>query len=118
MCSSDLINFNRRTEYAVGQQVGKKGVVYDSKQWHDIIDQQKLPDVFTLNASASWNRRFKSKYFITFTLSVDNILDNQFISSATEQWRFDAVNKNINKFPPRYYYAFGRNYFVQTAVSF
>ena len=112
------INFNRRTNYAVGQQIGTKEVVYDSKQWHDIIDQQKLPDVFTVNASASWNHRFKGKYFFTLTLSVDNVLDNQFISTASEQWRFDAVNKDINKFPPRYYYAFGRNYFVQTAISF
>ncbi len=111
------INFNRRTDYAVTAPFGEKTITPGSKQWNDIIGQQKLPDAFVVNALAGKSVKIK-KYFINFTVGVDNVLNTSYISTAFEQWRFDNVKKDINKFPPRYYYAMGRNYFAMVALRF
>jgi hypothetical protein len=47
---------------------------------------------------------------------MDNVLNNQFAASAFEQWRFSWADKNVNKFPPKYFNAYGRNYFVMLAL--
>ncbi len=111
------MNFNRRTNFAVTGEVGSKKVVQESKLWHDIIDQQKLDDVFTVNIFGGKSFKYKD-YFLNFTVGMDNVLDALYVSTAFEQWRFDNKEKNVNKFPPRYYYAMGRNFFVQAALRF
>jgi hypothetical protein len=115
------INYNRRTDYAVSlpynTDVKKANLAPDTKLWHEIIDQQKLDDAITINISGNKSFKYK-KYYINFSTGIDNVLNNKFVSSAFEQWRFDAVNKNINKFPPRYYFASGRNYYAQIALRF
>jgi TonB dependent receptor/CarboxypepD_reg-like domain len=111
------INFNRRTDYAVTAPFGEKTITPGSQLWNNIIAQQKLPDVFVVNALAGKSIKI-NKYFINCTVGVDNILNAKYISTAFEQWRFDNVKKDINKFPPRYYYAMGINYFAMVALSF
>jgi hypothetical protein len=96
----------------------------DDKLLHAIIDQQKNSAQYTIDLFAGYtlqirsSRRKKSKALV-FYASVNNILDNQnLISSGYEQLRFDVVDKNIAKFPNKYYHAFGRTYFLSTAFRF
>ena len=111
------MNFNRRTNSAVGGAIGSKTVVPDSKLWHEIIDQQKLEDVVTVNFIIGKSYR-RGDYNWNFLLGIDNVLDALYVATAFEQWRFDDVEKNVNKFPPRYFYAMKRNFFVQTSLRF
>jgi outer membrane receptor protein involved in Fe transport len=54
--------------------------------------------------------------FIYLNVGVNNLLDKKdFITGGYEQYRFDFEGKNVNRFPPRYFYGFGRNYFVSLA---
>jgi TonB dependent receptor len=110
----------RRTAAAVD------GVDPSSKLWRDIIDQTKLKAQNTLDAFAgfSWlmSKRFKSlqkRTFFTFSLGVNNILDNrEIISGGFEQLRFDIQNRDVNKFSPRQFYAYGINFSANLGLRF
>ncbi len=107
------LDFNpeRRTEQAIAN-LGP-----DDPLIKTITDQQMLRGGFTLDASLGKSIRIKYKYFININLSVSNILNNTDIQSGGyEQNRFDFEGQNVNKFPPKYYYYYGRTYFLN--VSF
>jgi len=83
-----------------------------------ITEQQKVAGQFTLDASVSKSWKIK-QYTILFNASVSNILDNQkLITSAYEQLRFDFEGKDVDKFPAKYYYGFGRTYFISLGLRF
>ncbi|MFZ4402357.1 MAG: hypothetical protein ACOYO1_20185, partial [Bacteroidales bacterium] len=83
-----------------------------------IVEQTQVDGQFTLDASISKSWQVK-KYNLSLNFSVSNILDNQnLITSGYEQLRFDFVDKNVDKFPPKYYYGFGRTFFVSLGVRF
>lgn len=86
-----------------------------SPLWKEIIDQQKAPSAFTMDffGGKSWKI---NNLFIYLNVGVNNLLDKKdFITGGYEQYRFDFEGKNVNRFPPRYFYGFGRNYFVSLA---
>ena len=102
-----------------------QGIPYKSDLWNQVVDQQRLPGqtTFDLFAGKSWklpsSLGFKRRTLLLLNISVNNLLDNQnLISGAYEQLRYDNVENNINKFPPRLFYAFGRNYSVTATIRF
>ena len=110
----------RRTSPAVN------GLDPNSAQWHSIVDQTKLNAQHTLDAFAgySWlmNNRFKGLHkrtFLLFNLGVNNILNNtDIVSGGFEQLRFDYAEKNVDKFPPKKFYAYGTNFFASIGLRF
>lgn len=88
-----------------------------------ITEQTQLEGGFTLDASIGKSIRIDS-YFININFSVSNILNNQdLISGGYEQNRIDFNTSgtqvdNPNKFPPKYYYAFGRTFFFNVGFRF
>lgn len=83
----------------------------------EITEQQKVDDGYTVDISIGKSFRFQRKYFLNLNFSVSNILDNKdLITNGYEQLRFDG--QNAKKFPPKYYYAIGRNYFINLAFRF
>ena len=87
----------------------------NSELWNSIIDQEKAPAAFTLDffGGKSWKI---NNFFIYLNVGVSNILDNQdFITGGYEQFRFDFEGKDVNRFQNRYFYSFGRTYFVNLA---
>lgn len=104
----------RRTERATN------GVAAGSEKWYSIISQEKLSDQYTVDF-------FGGKYFnfrsgkttipVGFTLGINNLLNNKkLISGGYEQLRFDFAEKESNKFPTKYYYAYGLTYFASLTV--
>ena len=112
------INPLRRTYNAV------ENVVADTEQWHRIIDQQLLPDQYTVDLSAGNSFRLKlfhakKKQTLVFNLSINNLLNKQdIISGGYEQLRFDTDTKNVDKFPPKYFYAMGLNFSANLSLRF
>ncbi len=116
------LDFNpvRRTAAAVN------GIPENSALWHDILDQTKLSPQSTLDlfAGYSWlmNKKFKSmskRTFLLFNLGVNNILNNtNIVSGGYEQLRFDYAEKNVDKFPPKKFYAYGTNFQASIALRF
>jgi hypothetical protein len=73
--------------------------------------QEKLDHGYTVDLFGGKSWRINRKYYIGFTLSISNLLNNtNYVMSGFEQLRYDPME--INKFPPKYYYLYGRNFFL------
>lgn len=84
-----------------------------------ITQQEMLSGGFTVDASIGKSFRIKRKYFLQINLMANNLLNNKGISSGGyEQLRFDFEHHNVDKFPPRYFYMMGTNYFLNFALRF
>ncbi len=115
--AQNYLSFNpdRRTEEAV-KDIYAYG---ESTLYNEIIDEVKLKDNFTVDAGVGKSIQFSNRSLLRINLNVGNILNNRnFITGGFEQFRFDFENKDINKFPPRYFYAYGMNYTLGIAYIF
>jgi hypothetical protein len=113
-------NPERRTvaaiSYATNPQYSDQVVQPGSDLWKSIIYQEKAPASFTVDFFGGKSFKF-NRVFLYLTVGVNNVLDNQnFIIGGYEQFRFDFRDKNVDRFPNRYVYGFGRNYFLQAAL--
>jgi hypothetical protein len=114
------LDFNpiRRTEAALN------GVAPKSDTWNQILDQTKLDGQFTLDLFAGYSIRLHkitaNRYlFLVLNGGVNNLTNNKdMITGGYEQLRYDFESKDINKFPNKYYYAFGTNYFLSATLRF
>ncbi len=108
------LDFNpeRRTSAAI------KGLGTGDPLIEVITQQEKLPSAFTMDLSIGKSWRF-GEYYLNLNFSVSNILDNQdFVTGGYEQMRFDYVTKDVDKFPSKYYYSFGRTYYLNLGFRF
>jgi hypothetical protein len=117
------IDFNptRRTldavSYTPDPKFGEEVVEPGSPLWNEIIQQTKAPAAFTVDFFGGKSFKFGNT-FLYLNLGVSNLLNNRnFITGGYEQLRFDFETKDVGRFPNRYFYAFGRNYFVNLAVK-
>lgn len=119
--ADNWLNFNpvRRTERAV------QGLDMKSALFHAIVAPEKLPNSFTMNLFAGYQfalpaliSKIKPNY-LWVSLGITNLLNNKtMIAGGYEQMRFDFTTQNPEKFPARYYYAFGIQYFLSTSYKF
>lgn len=89
-----------------------------SQLWQDILHQEKADGGYTLDffGGKSWKI---NKVFLYLNVGVNNILDHtDLITGGYEQFRFDFEGKDVNRFPSRYFYSFGRNYFISLAFRY
>lgn len=88
-----------------------------TEAWETAVAQEKFEAAFTADMFLGKSFKF-GKYFVLASLNVSNIFDNQdFITGGYEQTRIDP-DGNINKFPSKYYYYYGRTYFLNIRLSF
>ncbi len=104
------LDFNptRRTQDAVGNLIKSD----NTELWEDIIFQERAPANYTADifGGKSWKI---GRRFIYLTVGINNILNNQnFVIGGYEQNRFDFDTLDVERFPPRYFYAYGANYFI------
>ncbi len=109
------INPERRTELAT-TNIGEGDPLIT-----DITSQTTLPSGYLLDASVgkSWKIKKPRTMYIGLNINVNNILNNtELITGGYEQSRFDFETKNVDKFPPKLYYAYGRSYFIMLSLRF
>lgn len=113
------INPDRRTPEAADN------VEPNSELWHQIFDQEKLPSVFTIDVFAGksflLSKTFKKlpRTFLYLNAGVNNLLDNKnIITGGFEQLRYDFTDNNPGKFPNKYFYGFGLNFFINATLKF
>jgi hypothetical protein len=112
------INPSRRTEENVDL------LAPGSDAWHTILDQEKLPSAFTIDLFAGKSfllsktmRWLPRNTFLYVNVGVNNILNNKDIrTGGFEQLRFD--NSSPNRFPTKYFYGYGTNYFINLSLKF
>ena len=84
-----------------------------------ITTQEKYQSGGTLDVSVGKSIRFSSGYFLSLNLSVNNILNNTTLrTGGYEQGRFDFEAYQVDKFPSKYYYSQGRNFFLNAGLRF
>jgi hypothetical protein len=106
------VNPDRRTEESVDKYFSNEDAEYKR-----VIDQERLPSFFTLNANGGKSWRLAKKYFLSLNLSVNNILNSQkIITSGFEQLRWDV--NNVDKFDNKYFYMQGITYMGIINFSF
>lgn len=104
-------NPDRRTEHALEKYISS------DPQWEQIIGQKKLDNGYTINVYAGKSWMLKHKYFINVNINVSNLLNVQdFIVGGFEQLRYDS--NDIERFPNKYSYMFGRTYFAMVSFRF
>lgn len=115
----DIYPERRTTEavsYVSDPTVSQDIVAPGSPLWNKIIDQEKLPAAMTINLFGGKSWKFNNT-FLYLNIGINNLLDNQeFITGGFEQARFDFETKDVDRFPSRYFYSFGRTYFINLAV--
>lgn len=97
-----------------------------SESYQKIVMQEKLPSMFTIDLFAGksflLNRYFRNlpnRTFLNVNIGVNNLLNNQkIITGGFQQLRFDYATKNPDRFPPKYFYAYGTNFFVNLTLRF
>jgi hypothetical protein len=82
-----------------------------------IVGQEKFDPGYTLDAYVGKSWRIDYKYFISVNFSVSNILNNQdFAFGGFEQYRYNPFD--MDKYPPKYFYLYGRQYFLNVNFRF
>jgi hypothetical protein len=102
----------RRTQSAV-DNVDPNSTLYSS-----ILTQEKLDNIFTVDASFSKSiylnkmiKNLKKKMYLDINLSANNLLNNQtYAIVGREQMRFDFKENNPFKYANRYNYMMGVNF--------
>ena len=100
---------DRRTADAVN------GIDKDSNPdlWYSVITQEKLPSNYTLDFFGGKSFKLQHRRYIYLNIGVSNILNNtNFITGGYEQSRFDFASKDVSRYPSKYFYAYGTNYFI------
>ncbi|MGY6562256.1 MAG: hypothetical protein ACXITV_09120 [Luteibaculaceae bacterium] len=86
-------------------------------QVRKMLDQTRLDGAMTVDLFAGKSWRVKRRYFVNLNLSISNLLDNtEFATGGFEQLRYDP--QEIDKFPPRIGFMFGRTFFAMVSVRF
>lgn len=85
-----------------------------------IVRQERLKRQYTIDlfGGYSWKldntfKGMKKAHYLYINVGVNNITNNKdLVTGGYEQLRYDFENANVNKFPSRYFYAYGANYFI------
>ena len=120
--ANQFVRFNpaRRTAAAVDQ------LEADDPLRAEILGQEKLDGVFTLNVSGGWSWKLNNRWknlrhntFLVFNIGINNVLNNtDWILTQYEQLRYDFVGQNVNKFDDKRLYAYGTNFFASVTLRF
>ena len=107
------LNPERRTTFARGS------LSVDDPAFIAMASQTRMKGQFTLDASISKSWRIKQRYNLGFNIGVTNITNNKnLVTTAYEQSRYDYTEYNPDKFPNKYYYAFGTTFFGSINFQF
>lgn len=104
-------NPDRRTAEAIGN-------FFDSDpQVRQLLDQTRLDANWTLDVFLGKSWQLNSGQRIALNATISNVVNNQdFRIGGFEQQRFDRTD--IDRFPPKFTYLFGLNYFAMATFSF
>lgn len=110
----DVTPERRREDIVFGEEIG-------SDKYNEITYQEKAPDAFTVDLFANKSFKIDDGVFFSLTGGVTNLLNAALIQGGYEQLRYDKAEierTGVNIFPPRYFYAYGTNFFIMGALRF
>jgi Carboxypeptidase regulatory-like domain/TonB dependent receptor len=117
------VDFNPARRTSAGVDL----VPYQSTAWTNIVNQEQLKGQFTMDIRGGYSFRInnvvkkKLKHTMTLNLNagINNVTNNtNFKNFGFEQLRYDYKERNPYKYPAKYTYGLGINYFVSLAFRF
>jgi hypothetical protein len=123
--TNTYLDFNplRRTDKAIAglnPDVEADAVLIDR-----ITRQERLNGGVTVDASIGKSIRINYKYYLNINLSATNLLNNRNLKTGGyEQSRFSTTNSNtdratyLDRFPPKYFYAYGATIYLNVGFRF
>jgi hypothetical protein len=114
------VNPDRRTAQAIDL------LTPGSEKWNNVLNQEVAPTFFTTDLSIGKSflvnkllRNAPRSTMLYFNLGISNLFNNtDIINGGFEQLRYDFSGGNENKFPRKYFYGLGRNYFINISLKF
>lgn len=88
----------------------------DDIRYLQLLAQEKLASAYTVDLFGGKSWRI-GKYYIALNLSINNLLnETDFAFGGFEQFRYDP--NDMEKFPPKYFYLYGIQYFANISFRF
>ncbi len=113
------ISPTRRTEQAASFPTDGMTEEEIEAKLREITDQEELGSKFTLDLSVGKLIYFENRNSLSINVMVQNVLNNTDMrTGGYEQGRFDFSNYDTFKFPPKYYYTQGLNFFINLGYRF
>ncbi|MDT0606501.1 TonB-dependent receptor [Croceitalea rosinachiae] len=121
---ANISTITRTQSFFLDPETGKTFPDATSENVENLLRQSKLDDFYLLNlvGGKSW---LKNGTYISIFASINNAFDTVFRTGGYEQSRngnFGQLQqdnlRNDPSFAPKYWYGFGRTYFLNFAISF
>ncbi len=91
--------------------------VDEDPQVNALLEQEKLESAFVLDVFAGKSWLLKRKYRVAVNANVNNLFNvTDFVTGGFEQLRFDR--QDVDRFPSKYGYMYGRTFFLMATFSF
>jgi hypothetical protein len=102
------------------------GVAVGSDNWNAIVNQEKLNSAFTVDLFASKSLLLSKTMkflphgtYLYLNVGINNLLDNKNVpTGGFENNRFDYSGTNPSKYASKYFFAYGRNFFINVSLKF
>lgn len=89
---------------------------------NSLATQEKFKSGYMLDFSLGKVVYLKNRHSLNFNISANNLLNSKLITGGFQQARIpyddNSVTGNVYKFPSKYYYALGANYFATISYKF
>ena len=93
--------------------------------YHRIFDQEQLPSAFTIDIAGGksimlsrLSKRLPRHTVLYLNAGIGNLLNTHTATGGFEQLRYDFTDNNPAKFPTKYFYGQGRNFFINLSLKF
>jgi hypothetical protein len=123
----DISNILRTDNFTIDRTTGVSYPGATEESVRDLLKQEKFDNfmLFNLIGGKSWRISSKNRNTFGFFASINNLLDIEYKTGGFEQSRkatfVDAQQDNVNGTPafgPKYFYGYGRTYFVNFYINF
>lgn len=119
----DVSPISRTAQFYINPANGFPFPEATSQRGNELLKQEKFDPVTLLNINGGKSWRVHKKYIGLFA-SVNNVLNSVYKTGGFEQARnanFRALNQDISSgtpsFGPKYYYGYGRTYFLNLTIG-
>ena len=123
----DISNILRTDNFTIDRTTGVSYPGATEESVRELLKQEKFDNfmLFNLIGGKSWRISSKNRNTFGFFASINNLLDIEYKTGGFEQSRkatfVDAQQDNVNGTPafgPKYFYGYGRTYFVNFYINF
>lgn len=123
----DVSSILRTDNFTTDTSTGMAYPGADEESVRGFLQQEKFDSFFLLNLTGgkSWRISSKNRNTIGFFASINNLLDVEYKTGGFEQSRKAAfpdmvadTQNGARSFGPKYFYGYGRTYFVNVYINF